>query len=125
VARSSTRYRTKVVASGLVEELRALATVSDALADGRRFARSTWWTLSPARFMTWMGHKRIDETMLYVHVADQHRRAIPEDVLLSAAQEIDPDQRILTLLGSRATTAWQLRGSQNQKPAETLKISAG
>jgi hypothetical protein len=26
---------------------------------------------------TWIGHKRIDETMLYVHVAENHRREIP------------------------------------------------
>jgi hypothetical protein len=58
-------------------------------------------------------------------VAEQHRRAIPRDVLLSAAQEIDPDQRILTMLAARARTAWQSRGSENQKPAETSMISAG
>jgi integrase len=81
--------------------------------------------VNPWRLMTWMGHKRIDETMLYVHVAEQHRRAIPDDVLLSAAQEIDPDQRILTMLAARARTAWQSRGSENQKPAEISMISAG
>ena len=27
------------------------------------------------------GHKRIEETMLYVHVANNHRRQIPEDIL--------------------------------------------
>jgi hypothetical protein len=28
-----------------------------------------------------MGHNRIDETILYVHVAENHRREIPEPIL--------------------------------------------
>jgi len=35
-----------------------------------------------------MGHKRVDETMLYVHRAEQHRRAIPQLVLASGAREM-------------------------------------
>lgn len=31
-----------------------------------------------------MGHKRIDETMLYVHVAENHPRDIPEDIVSAA-----------------------------------------
>jgi hypothetical protein len=34
------------------------------------------------RLQTWLGHKRIDETMLYVHVAENHRREIPESIPL-------------------------------------------
>ena len=40
-----------------------------------------------------MGHKRIDETMLYVHVAENHRRDIPADIVAAAAGELDPDSR--------------------------------
>jgi hypothetical protein len=29
------------------------------------------------RLMTWMGRKRIHETMRYVHVDDGHRRELP------------------------------------------------
>jgi integrase len=58
--------------------------------------------VNPWRLMTWLGHKRIDETMRYVHVADSHRRDIPPKVLEAAAGEIDPDRRILKMLGSRA-----------------------
>jgi len=28
--------------------------------------------------MTRMRHERVDETMLYVHLAEQHRREIPQ-----------------------------------------------
>jgi len=56
------------------------------------------------RPQTWMGHKRIDETMLYVHVAEHHRRAIPEDIAAAAQGEPDPDRRILRMLGARAAT---------------------
>jgi len=52
--------------------------------------------------MTWLGHKRIDETMRYVHVADSHRRDLPPEVLAAAEGEFDPDRRILKLLAGRA-----------------------
>jgi hypothetical protein len=51
--------------------------------------------------MTWMGHKRIDETMRYVHVADGHRRELPPEMVAAAAHETDPDRRILNFLGTR------------------------
>src|SRR5512135_2030828 len=37
--------------------------------------------VNPWRLQSWMGHKRIDETMIYVHVAENHRREIPEPIL--------------------------------------------
>ena len=80
--------------------------------------------VNPWRLMTWMGHKRVDETMLYVHLAEQHRRAIPEVVLGPGARELDPDQRILTMLGARARVAWQPGGSTERDYAETRRISA-
>jgi integrase len=57
--------------------------------------------VNPWTLMTWMGHKRIDETMLYIHVADAHRRPIPAELLEAAASETDPDRRILLMLGKR------------------------
>ena len=50
-----------------------------------------------------MGHKRIDETMLYVHVAENHRRDIPADIVAAAAGELDPDRRVLRMLGTRGS----------------------
>jgi len=61
------------------------------------------------------GHKRIDETMLYVHVAENHRRDLPEDIVASGLGEIDPDRRVLRMLGARgshmAAEAKSLEGS--------------
>jgi integrase len=81
--------------------------------------------VNPWRLMTWMGHKRVDETMLYVHVAEQHRRAIPESVLRIGAAELDPDQRVLAMLGARGAVSWQQRANESTKPAEICAISAG
>ena len=58
--------------------------------------------VNPWRLQTWMGHKRIDETMLYVNVASNHMRPLPPEVLETAHGEVDPDRRILKLLGGRA-----------------------
>jgi len=57
--------------------------------------------VNPWRLMTWLGHKRMDETFRYVHVAEAHRRETPPELIEAAAGEIDPDKRILKLLGAR------------------------
>jgi integrase len=59
--------------------------------------------VNPWRLQAWMGHKRIDETMLYVHVAEAHNRELPEVVRDAAQGETDPDARILKMLSSRAS----------------------
>jgi len=59
--------------------------------------------VNPWRLQAWMGHKRIDETMLYVHVAENHRRDIPEDIMSAGLGEIDPDRRVLKMLGARGS----------------------
>jgi integrase len=61
--------------------------------------------VNPWRLQAWLGHKRIDETMLYVHVAESHRRDIPESVIDAGTKEIDPDRRVLKMLGARASHA--------------------
>lgn len=61
--------------------------------------------VNPWRLQTWLGHKRIDETMLYVHVAEAHAREWPERVHEAARREMDPDKRIIAMLGARATDA--------------------
>jgi integrase len=60
--------------------------------------------VNPWRLQTWLGHKRIDETMLYVHVAGAHAREWPEPVHEAARSEVDPDRRILAMLGARGKT---------------------
>jgi integrase len=59
--------------------------------------------VNPWRLQSWMGHKRIDETMIYVHVADHHRRDVPGHVMAVAADEPDPDRRIVKMLGARGS----------------------
>jgi integrase len=81
--------------------------------------------VNPWRLMTWMGHKRVDETILYVHLAEQHRREIPGAILEAGSREMDPDRRILAMLGAREPSSWQRRGNKDQKPAEIIMISAG
>ena len=62
---------------------------------------AAFFGVNPWRLMTWMGHKRIDETMRYVHVADGHRRELPPELIAAVTGELDPDRRILKLLGAR------------------------
>jgi len=54
-----------------------------------------------------MGHKRIDETMIYVHVAENHRRELPPAVIEASLGEADPDRRVLKMLGARGQKIWQ------------------
>jgi hypothetical protein len=58
--------------------------------------------VNPWRLMAWMGHKRIDETMRYVHVAEAHARPVPPEVQAAAEGEMDQDRRVLRMLGARA-----------------------
>jgi hypothetical protein len=67
--------------------------------------------VNPWRLQTWLGHKRIDETMLYVHVAEAHAREWPEPVHEAARREMDPDKRIIAMLGARAADAAASCGS--------------
>jgi len=50
-----------------------------------------------------MGHKRIEETMLHVHVAETHARELPQGIRDAAMGEADPDARIVRMLGARGT----------------------
>lgn len=61
--------------------------------------------MNPWRLMTWMGHKHIEETLRYVHVAGAHAREVPASILAAGQNEPDPDQRVLKMLGARATVA--------------------
>jgi integrase len=61
--------------------------------------------VNPWRLQTWMGHKRIDETMRYVHVAEAHHRPLPDVVLAAGDAQRDPDRRVLAMLGARGQLA--------------------
>jgi hypothetical protein len=76
--------------------------------DAARFA-VTPWTL-----MTWLGHKRIDETMLYVNLAHAHARPVPPGVLEAGQGEADPDLRALKMLGARGKNVAKAEGVGEQ-----------
>lgn len=57
--------------------------------------------VNPWRLQAWLGYKRIDETMLYVHVAEAHHRKLPEIVRAKSREVGDPDQRVLAMLVAR------------------------
>ena len=70
--------------------------------------------VNPWTLMRWMGHKRIDETMLYVNLADNHRRELDQRLLEAGAKEQDPDRRIVAMLGCRGTHVAPEVGSKTQ-----------
>jgi integrase len=61
------------------------------------------FAVNPWTLMRWMGHKRIDETMIYVHFAESHKRSTPADVQAVGDVERDPDRRVIAMLGCRCT----------------------
>jgi len=67
--------------------------------------------VNPWRLQGWMGHKRIEETMLYVHLADDHARELPQEIRDAAIGEADPDARIVRMLGARGTSVPRTEGS--------------
>jgi hypothetical protein len=75
--------------------------------------------VNPWRLQAWMGHKRIDETMLYVHVAEAHARELPDLVREASENERDPDRRIVAMLGARGKGVARTEGHA----AETRMIS--
>lgn len=60
------------------------------------------------RLQAWLGHKRIDETMIYVHVAEAHHCELPEIVREAARGIDDPDAR-------DDGRSWQPRGSRSHR----------
>ena len=70
--------------------------------------------VNPWRLQTWLGHKRIDETMLYVHVAEAHPRELPEPVQLAASTTSDPDRRIVAMLGARGKTVAKTQPTETE-----------
>jgi hypothetical protein len=66
-------------------------------------AHAAMFGVNPWRLQAWLGHKRIDETMLHVLVAENHRREIPEAIIAAGRDESDPDRRVLKMLGARGS----------------------
>ena len=75
--------------------------------------------VNPWRLQSWMGHKRIDETMIYVHVAENHRRELPPGVIEASLGTADPDARVLAMLGARGKNLAKTEGTENENAAFT------
>lgn len=60
--------------------------------------------VNPWRLMRWLGHKRLDVTMVYVNMAEAHARPIPPAILTAGAHQQDPDRRILAMLAARGNS---------------------
>jgi hypothetical protein len=78
--------------------------------------------VNPWKLMLWMGHKRIDETMLYVHFAEAHLRPLPEPILSAQRGHEDPRQEGHrdALRTCELRSAWQPRGSGGGRFGEKL-----
>jgi hypothetical protein len=58
--------------------------------------------VNPWKLMLWTDHKRIDETMLYVHFAEAHLRPLPEVIVQAQrGHDDEPDGRVIAMLGAR------------------------
>jgi len=66
--------------------------------------------VNPWKLTLWMGHKRIDETMLYVQFAEVHMRPVPETILAAGRGSDDPDRRIIAMLSARQNA--QMNGAR-------------
>jgi integrase len=76
--------------------------------------------VNPWSLNQWMGHKSMEETMGYVHLAQNHRREIPAVVMQAGQGVMDPDQRVMAQLGARVLV--DFRGSEMAAEPGTLKI---
>ncbi len=75
---------------------------------------------NPWKLMQWMGHKRVDETMRYVHFAEVHLRPLPDHIIEVRKSHEDPDAKIIAMLGSRLAC-----GKKMAKPQRHLSKPLG
>jgi hypothetical protein len=76
--------------------------------------------VNPWTLMNWMGHKRIDETMRYVHFAGAHMRPLPAAIVAAAAAQTDPENESWNCWPlAPVAKAWQNRRPKRRKPADS------
>jgi integrase len=67
--------------------------------------------VNPWRLQAWLGHSTINMTMRYVHHVEEHNRPIPDDILAAGNAVVDPDARVIAMIGARSgssvATPWQ------------------
>jgi hypothetical protein len=66
--------------------------------------------------MTWMGHRDLETTMQYTHLARAHYRPTPQLIIDAGASENDPERRILAMLAARR----DLRGKSAAKNRDEI-----
>jgi integrase len=81
--------------------------------------------VNPWRLMSWMGHKLINETHRYVHIAEAHMREFPPAVQAAAAAELQPDRRILKMLGARVATPIEPIEPASEKAPSPIAVPTG
>jgi len=82
--------------------------------------------VNPWKLMQWMGHKRVDETMLYVHFAEAHMRPHLEPILEAQRGHDDPDQKIIAMLDARRLCWTETgRGKTVAKPEDETDKNRG
>jgi len=88
--------------------------------------------VNPFRLQAWLGHARMEETLLYVHVAQAHPRPLPERMVEAGVGEIDPELRALRILGARSaqvgqveTKAWELRSLRRGTGVAPKAVTGG
>lgn len=74
--------------------------------------------VNPWQLMEWMGHKRIDETMGYVHLVERRPRPIPTEIVEPGMKAIDPTMRVLAQLSARAGQKLAKTGGDERLVAE-------
>ncbi len=79
--------------------------------------------VNPWRLQAWLGHSSITQTMQYVHHAETHRRAIPAEVLEVGRGIDDPDERVLAMLGARATVDGSRNSEEGSAPGRPERLS--
>ena len=67
------------------------------------------------------GYPTGHETMRYVHLAEAHRRPLPDPIAKASQAETDPDRRILAMLGARG----HLMGTRGGPKAKKKPVSDG
>jgi integrase len=74
--------------------------------------------VNPWRLQAWLGHSTVNMTMRYVHHVEEHNRPIPDDILAAGSPVVDPDERVIAMLGARSGTI--VRGNGVAKNARSV-----
>lgn len=82
---------------------------------------SAMFGINPWMLNAWMGHKAMEETMRYVHIAENHQREIPTAIQEAAAREIDFTRRVLASLSERGAVPYGTEVALTAAPKEKVR----